>query len=483
MRSLADRVRRTILEQRLVGPSGCVVAAVSGGSDSVAMVHLLEDLDGRGVLRLVGLAHFNHQLRRAAADDEAFCRTLALQLGLPIDVESADVAALADRLGVSIEVAGRDARYAFLGRAAGRARADRVAVGHTLDDQAETFLLRLLRGAGTRGMAAIRPRAGLVIRPLIDLRRDDLRAYLAAAGLAFREDESNRDLANPRNLIRHEVLPYLTRAVGSDVALVLAREAAIARDDSAYLEARAIETEPGIVVSRDADIALDLEGLRALDPALARRVVQRALARAAGGRFIGFDHVEATLELAIDGTGSAGIDLPGQRAELVAGRLRLRPADRSGEAADTGGPTVELADSVPLAVPGRVELPRLGWAVSAEPLDRAGVKRSVRPGPDALEALVAVDRSTEVPEAPLAVRTRRPGDRLSLPGLNGHKKLQDVFVDRKVPREARDQVPVVVDRHDRIVWVVGHAVAGDFRVTAASQAVILLKASRLGGQG
>jgi len=261
MRSMSDRVRRTILEQRLVGPSGCVVAAVSGGSDSVAMVHLLKELDGRGALRLVGLAHFNHQLRRAAADDEAFCRTLALQLGLPIDVESADVAALADRLGVSIEVAGRDARYAFLSRAAGRAGADRVAVGHTLDDQAETFLLRLLRGAGTRGMAAIRPRVGLVIRPLIDLRRDDLRAYLAAAGLAFREDESNRDLANPRNLIRHEVLPYLTRAVGSDVAPVLAREAAIARDESAYLEARAIETEPGIVVSRDADIALDLANL------------------------------------------------------------------------------------------------------------------------------------------------------------------------------------------------------------------------------
>ena len=438
MRSLADRVRRTILERRLVGPSGRVVAAVSGGSDSVAMVHLLEDLDGRGVLRLVGLAHFNHQLRRAAADDEAFCRTLALQLGLPIDVESADVAALADRLGVSIEVAGRDARYAFLGRAAGRAGADRVAVGHTLDDQAETFLVRLLRGAGTRGMAAIRPRAGLVIRPLIDLRRDDLRAYLAAAGLAFREDESNRDLGNPRNLIRHEVLPYLTRTVGSDVAVVLAREAAIARDDSAYLEARAIETEPGIVVSRDDEITLDLEGLRALDPALARRVVQRALARAAAGRFIGFDHVEATLE---------------------------------------------LADPVPLAVPGRAELPRLGWVVTAEPLDRAGVKRSVRPGPDALEALVAVDRSTEGPEAPLAVRTRRPGDRLSLPGLDGRKKLQDLFVDRKVPREARDHVPLVVDRHDRIVWVVGHAVAGDFRVTDASQAVILLKASHLGGQG
>jgi len=480
MRSLSDRVRRTIIEQRLVGPSGCVVAAVSGGSDSVAMVHLLRELDGAGGPRLVGLAHFNHRLRDAAGADEAFCRELARGVGLPIDVESEDVAALAVARGVSIEVAGREARYAFLARAAGRAGADRVAVGHTLDDQAETFLLRLVRGAGARGMAAIQPRAGLVIRPLLDLRRDELRAYLESRGQTYREDESNRDLDNPRNLVRHELLPYLARALGTDVAVVLAREADIARDDAAYLEARAIETESGIVLSDGPATSLEIDGLRALEPALARRVVQRALARSSGGRFIGFDHVEATLELATGGTGSMGIDVPGLRADLVAGRLRLQPVGRP----VPGGSAAELDEPVPLAVPGRAELVGIGWAVSAEPLDPAGVKDHETPAPDALSALVAVaDAGGGGPEALLAVRTRRSGDRLRLTGLDGHKKLQDLFVDRKVPREARDRVPLVVDRRGRIAWVVGHAVGGDFRVTETSRAVILLKASRLGGQG
>jgi len=480
MRSLADRVRRTLGGRGLLGPSGRVVAAVSGGSDSVAMVHLLRELDRAGDLTLVGLAHLDHRLRAAASEDVAFCRDLARAIDLPIDVGSVDVAALAATRGQSIEVAGREARYGFLAQAAARAGADRVAVGHTLDDQAETFLLRIMRGAGARGMAAIRPRAGLVIRPLLEVRREDLRAYLASRGLGFREDETNRDLANPRNLVRHEVLPYLARAFGADVAVVLAREAAIASDEAAYLEARAIETEPGIVLSEDAGTSLEIEGLRALDPALARRVVQRALARAADGRFIGFDHVEATLELAAGGDGPAGIDLPGQRAERVPGRLRLQPASRraGGAARAATGPAVP----VPLPVPGRVELAGIGWIVSAEPLDPDGVKDLE--GPDAMAARVALDRGQGGGSAaPLAVRTRQPGDRLRLPGADGHRKLQDLFVDRKVPREARDQVPLVVDRSGRVVWVVGHAVGGDFRVTEASRAVILLKASRLGGQG
>jgi tRNA(Ile)-lysidine synthase len=463
MRALADRVRRTIRAHEMVDPGGRLVAAVSGGSDSVALLYLLNALSASGELALAGVAHFNHRLRETANRDEAFCRRLADALGLPIDVESADVAALAAERHQSIEVAAREARQAFFARAAARAGADRVALGHTRDDQAETFLLRLLRGAGSRGLGAIRPRSGLLVRPLLDVGRDELRAYLTGIGASWCEDETNADLSNPRNRVRHELLPYLARHLAPDVTAVLARAAAIARDDEDRLEAAAIETAPGIVLTTDDATELDVRGLRGLHPAVARRVVRRALTARAAGRFIGFDHVEAVLELA--------------RAAGEAGRIVFGPASgRSGGAAGT----VELAlEPRPLAVPGALTLPELGWALATEPGPPGGVKDLE--GLSARGLTVAVDRAALA--EPLAVRTRRPGDSLRPMGVGGRKKLQDLLVDRKVPRNERGLVPIVVDARGRLVWVVGHALAEDFRVTAASSAVIFLKASRLGGQG
>ncbi len=477
MRALADRVRRTIRAHELVDRGGRLVAAVSGGSDSVALLYLLNALSASGELTLAGVAHFNHRLRETADRDEAFCRRLADALGLPIDVESADVAALADERRQSIEVSAREARRAFFARAAARAGVHRVALGHTRDDQAETFLLRLLRGAGSHGLGAIRPRAGLLVRPLLDAGRDELRAYLQSIGATWCEDETNADLANPRNRVRHELLPYLARHLAPDVTAVLARAAAIARDDADFIRAAAIEMVPRIVLSGDDATQLDVRGLLGLSPAVARRVVLQALAERAAGRFVGFDHVEAVLEL-VRGAGESGaVDLPGQRAERIGGRIVLGPAaGRVPRAAAT----VELAlEPRPLSLPGVLALPELGWVLATEPGPSGGVKDIE--GLSARGLTVAVDRAALA--EPLAVRTRRPGDSLKPIGVGGRKKLQDLLVDRKVPRNERDRVPIVVDARGRLVWVVGHALAEDFRVTEASSAVIFLKASRLGGQG
>jgi tRNA(Ile)-lysidine synthase len=477
MRALPDRVRRTIRAHEMVEPGSRLVAAVSGGSDSVALLHLLNALSASGEFVLAGVAHFNHRLRETAGRDEAFCRRLADALGLPIDVEWADVAALAAERRQSIEVAAREARHAFFVRAAARAGADRVALGHTRDDQAETFLLRLLRGAGSRGLGAMRPRAGLLVRPLLDVGRDELRAYLTGIGASWCEDETNADLANPRNRIRHELLPYLSRHLAPDVTAVLARAAALARDDEDFLDAAAIETAPGIVLSTGEAAHLDVRGLLGLHPAVARRVVRRVLVARAAGRFVGFDHVEAVLGLARGRSEDAAVDLPGQRAEREGGRIVLGPAaDRS----DKPGRKAELAlEPRELPVPGVLTLDELGWALTTEPVPVDGVK-DLR-GLSSRGLQVAVDRAALA--EPLAVRTRRPGDSLRPIGVGGRKKLQDLLVDRKVRRNERDRVPLVVDAEGRLVWVVGHALAEEFRVTEASAAVIFLKASRLGGQG
>ena len=452
--------------------------AVSGGPDSVALVHVLGELAAAGEITVAAIAHFNHQLRGADADDdEAFCRQLAQARGLAFDAGRADVRALAAAEGRSIEDAARVARYAFLEGAVDRAQADAVAVGHTLDDQAETFLLRLVRGSGLRGLASILPRNGRVVRPLLDVTRAELRRYAEEEGLAFRLDGSNDDLSIPRNRVRHELLPYLSREFSPKIADVLARAAAVAREDDDCLRQQAIVLARTIVLPGDAAgdrVELDAPALLGAHPALSARVVQEVLRTRAPARFVGFDHVERFLAFVRDGQAGDLLSFPGQRARHLGGRIALEPEpDRT-----RGGQPVNSFE-VLLSIPGEVTLDRQGWAISAERLPEGNAGAEYRTGRGAAVAVAAGPLSL-----PLAVRGRRPGDRFAPLGLGGRaRKLQDFLVDRKIPREMRDSLPLVVDGMDRIVWVVGESVAEDFRVTEPLQGVLLLKARRLGGLG
>jgi tRNA(Ile)-lysidine synthase len=471
--SLADRVLRTVRRHGLFDRGARVVVALSGGSDSVALLHVLRELEPGGFVTVAGVAHFNHQLRGDAADaDEAFCRALAARLGLPIEVGRADIRSLARDQGRSVEDAARAARYAFLAEAADRLRAEVVAIAQTRDDQAETFLLRLIRGAGPRGLTGIHPRAGRSVRPLIDISRAELRSYVAERGLDFREDETNRDVAIPRNRVRHELIPYLEREFSPGIVDVLAREAAIARDDEERLHTEAIDLARTVVLmGSNNTVEVDTAGLTSLAPALASRVARIALTPLAAGRFVGFDHVEALLEFARSGAPGSALSLPGQQVRHQGVRVLLRP-----EPPRVGGDATFFR--IPLSIPGEVTLSAQGWAISAALLEAAPLDGGFK----ARGNTVAVEATAL--RLPLWVRSRRPGDRFKPLGLGGaEKKLQDFLVDRKVAREQRDALPLVVDESDRIVWVVGQSVSEDFRVTEPSRGVILLKARQLGGAG
>jgi tRNA(Ile)-lysidine synthase len=474
--ALSDRVRETVRKHALARVDTRVLIALSGGPDSVALVHLLLELQADGDLIVAGLAHFNHQLRGADADaDEAFCRAMATSLRLPLDVGRADVRTAANEAGRSIEDTARELRYAFLEQAADRVRADTIAVAHSLDDQSETFLLRLVRGSGSRGLAAILPRAGRVIRPLLEIPRADLRAYASERRLAFRDDPSNRDVSIPRNRVRHELIAYLEREFNPGINRVLAREAALAREDEDYLQRQAIDLASTIVLSsKGGTTEIDTVALRSLHPALASRIARHVLTSRAHGRFVGSDHVDCLLRLCGAPAG-AGADLPGQRAVRQGMAILLGPpSSRIRRAREVPANSFR----VPLSIPGEVTLDNQGWAVSARRLD--GVERPAGFGPArGPEVAIASDPLT----LPLAIRLRRRGDRFRPLGLAHRKKLQDFLVDRKIPREIRDSLPLVVDGEDRIVWVVGESVAEDFRVTEPSRGVILLKARRLGGLG
>jgi tRNA(Ile)-lysidine synthase len=298
-----------------------VLVGLSGGSDSVALTHLLLELAEHGGFEVVGVAHFNHQLRPTAERDEAFCREYAARLGLRIVVESADVQSYARQSRRSVEDAARHLRYEFLERAAGHLGADRIAVGHTQDDQAETFLLKLMRGAGLTGLAGIYPRRGKVIRPVLDATRAQLRTYLEARGERWMDDETNEDLENPRNRVRHRVLPELDRAAGGVTRANIARAARLIREDGQWLDEVARDWATRVVVQTEAGVELDPAALGEAPAPIQRRVVLLALRRMAGEREVGQDHVEAVMAVLAGSQGAA--DVPGSRVELRGGKLVL----------------------------------------------------------------------------------------------------------------------------------------------------------------
>jgi tRNA(Ile)-lysidine synthase len=469
---LLDQVRTTIARHALAPAGTRVMVALSGGPDSVALAYLLRSLAAAGELELVGLAHLNHQLRDAADADARFCQDLARDLGLPLALERADIAASARRERRSLEDVAHDRRYEFLTRAMVELRADCVALGHSRDDQAETFLLRLTRGAGARGLAGMYPRRDRFIRPLLDCRRAELRRYLAAQGVESVHDASNDDVAIPRNRVRAELLPLLQSRFNPRIVDVLADEADIAREEWRWLQTSAAALHAAACRRDGEALRLDAAMIAGAPLAIARLAVRQAMEEVSGGRPVSLGHVAAALEMCQ--SGRPAVDAPGHRLERRGSDVVLRGSPGRG----VRGVARHAAPlfSYPLPVPGEVEVPEANCSVSAA----TGVSEwepTRRTVAGDLLHIVQVERCP----GPLAVRNRRAGDWFRPPGLNGRKKLQDFFVDRKVPRERRDAVPLVVDVRDRIVWVAGHSADAEFLVQDPAQAVIILRLRLWGG--
>jgi tRNA(Ile)-lysidine synthase len=472
---LLSRVLNFVRRNDLIAPGSRVIAAVSGGSDSIALLHILRELADAGELSLVGVAHFNHELRAAADADQRFVEEIAALLDRPCFAEREDVRARATSTGDSLELAARKARYEFYDRARRHYSADLVALGHTRDDQAETVLMRLMRGAGPRGLAGMHPKNGQIVRPLLDCRREGLRAWLGERRLRFVEDESNADVGIPRNRVRRELIPLLERRFNPAIVDVLADQADVSRETWMWMEAAAADLEGQIVRrSTTSDAAavceIELAGLMRAPLAVRRALVWRLMTEVSGGRSIAFDHVTSALRLMDERLGTR-VDFPGHRLERI-GHCVVLTGRVAGAAGRPAADTPPNSFRFPLSIPGEVTLPSAGWVVSAQAAGGATVSND---GVDAVQ--VRFDGCA----GGWAVRNRRPGDRFRPVGLDGQKKLQDYFVDRKVARRQRDLVPLVVDADDRIVWVAGYGIDEAFRVTDRTQEVITLTLKVLGG--
>lgn len=290
-----------------------LVVGLSGGADSVALLDALASLRRRRGFRVVA-AHLDHGLRPGSDDDAAFCATLCERLSVPLVPGTADVRARAGREKGGLEQAARRERYLFLRRVLEEERAVAIAVAHTLDDQAETLLLRLLRGAGATGLSGMRAKSGDLVRPLLEISRGEVIEHLRERGLAWREDPSNADRSHRRNRVRHELLPYLEARFNPRARAALARTAALLADEAAHLHAEAEALLARAARVESSSLILPQAALAEAPKALARAAVRQALARTGGLAQVGAGHVDRVLQLARPKA------TPGRRVPLPGGR-------------------------------------------------------------------------------------------------------------------------------------------------------------------
>lgn len=476
---MIDRVRSYVARHRLLQPGDRVAVAVSGGADSVALLRALLEL--RAELGLVtSVAHFHHGIRGAEADaDQEFVREMAARFDLECHLGSGDAPAHAASTKSSLETAARELRLRWFAQLLSQDRVDKIATAHTLDDQAETVLMRLLRGAGTRGLAGIFPeqREKRLVRPLLAVARGEIEAYLRSIGQSWREDSSNRDLSHTRNRIRHELLPFLERDFNPAARHTLADVAEVARAESEYWRQQVDALLPRLVragqpsrsgrsVSGPAahTLALDLAAFQTLPLAVRRQVLHTIAERM--GVTLEFTHIERLSELA-DSQARSGkrLVLPGGLMAVRSFReLRFSPDEDRASPPDY---------QYPLSVPGEVAVQELGSVICARVI--TGPQLASRAVSGAL-----LDRTRLARE--LTVRNWRAGDRFFPARTKAPKKLKELLQPGRIgagfsPSQRR--LWPVVESAGQIVWVRGLPVPEAMAGGAHSREAVLIEETDL----
>lgn len=432
-----------------------VLVAVSGGPDSVALLHALCALQGRYGITLA-VAHLNHSLRAAADGEQAFVTRLARELGLPLHTTRRDVRAYQQRFKLSLEDAARQVRYTFLKATATRHGCAKIALGHQADDTAELVLMNLLRGSGPLGLAGIAPRQGRLIRPLIDIHRDQVMAYLDAKQLAHQHDESNDDRTFLRNRIRHGLIPQLESEYNPRLRETLQRTARILRDEEAWIDQHLSKVHAGLQPqARREGVKIEGPAFRLAPPALQRRVLRRGLAMAASDlKRITFEHIEQIRRLAQGNRFPKYVDLPrGVRIVVAAEGITImtESGDQRRLRRQGGEPaSMEYAYRIdcPREAAVHLEISEINARLSlATATHSAGtIPKPAHPGRAYFDL--------QSLRFPLELRAVQPGDRLAPLGLQGRQKVSDLLINRKLPADKRRRIPVLVSG-GQIIWVAG----------------------------
>ena len=474
----------------MIRPGDRIGLGVSGGTDSLAMLRIFADLQTKLGITIFVL-HFHHQLRGADADeDERFVKSVAEQFDFPFVSGRADVAGEAKLRGRNVEDAARRLRYEFFNSAAQMHGLNRIAVAHTADDQAETVLSHLLRGTGLTGLAGIYPVAGLIIRPLLESSRQELREFLSGLGQTWREDLTNQDTSHMRARIRHQLIPLLLRDFDSAAVTRLARLAAHAREDEAFwrglederFQALATRESPQSISVNISDLLFPMEGSafpafqEPQSPrstlALTRRLVRKIYAELRGSREqLTSRHVDSVVDLATKSQSGARISLPGISVERIFDRLVFKnltatteelrqgelPEGTPGFAYTVSKPeTLDSASIVVTEIHRRFNLKIVDWPASPR---------------DTVSGRIALD--FERVQWPLVLRNWLPGDSYRPQGSRSARKVKRLLLESRIPRSSRASWPILTSQ-GKVIWASGYPVAEELAAHEGTKSGLII---------
>lgn len=434
---MIEKVRKTIVKYRMLSEGENVLVAVSGGTDSMALLHILQRISPDFGVKLT-VAHFNHGIRPESKREEEFVRKEAEEMGLPFFSGQEDVKALNREWKRSLEESARIARYRFLDEAAKKCGASKIALGHHKLDQAETVLINLIRGSGLAGLKGMEPvREGKYIRPLIHLSPREIASYVAREGIRYCTDRSNFDERFLRNRVRHRLIPLLEREFNPRVVEALSQMADILREEEEFIagEARALQEKWAKVLPGEK--IFSIHDLLNLPGALRKRIVKELLEDMKGeGKAVTFRHVEGVEKMLLSSAPGKMLSVPGGRVVKEYDDLRFRRIDNTSE---------QDQFSYFLPLPGETIIESTGQRVKTYLCDIGEIpKGPINPG------TLYVD--VRVLKPPLTVRSWRKGDRMVPLGMNGSRKVQDIFGEMKVPRAQRRLIPILEDAVG-ILWI------------------------------
>jgi tRNA(Ile)-lysidine synthase len=463
---LEIQVERTILKHHMLKGGEHVLVAVSGGADSTALLLCLRELARRLGLKLTA-AHLNHSLRGEESDeDEAFVQKLSGEIGIRLISRKLDIRKRATAAGKNLEDAAREVRYSFLRRTAERVGATRIALGHTLNDQAETVLMRLIRGSGLEGLSGIHPVLDdLFIRPLLECSRQDVVQYLAVRQASYREDSSNRDPQYLRNRIRIELIPYLQQNLNPKTIDALARQAELVAETVKYLEAQSLRVFERLRRSGAGALSIPVPGLMRVHPALQKLVLRHALKECRKSlKGIASRHIDSLLTLCRTGQSGSQIQLPGKFVAVrqFSDLLFLAPG---------APPQRKFAYKLPC--PGQVRVPEAGLDFYASVHARNTLPVRLRSTGSKVFLY-----ANPLPKS-LTIRSRVPGDRY---GGSNHRKVKKMLIDARIPLRSRWSVPMVT-AGDSVIWIPGFKPAKSFTLQQQSAQCLVLEARPVRGEG
>jgi tRNA(Ile)-lysidine synthase len=453
MVDIAHGTGQAIIKYHLFEKGDRILVAFSGGPDSTALLHLLNNLRDKFDLEIAA-AHLDHSIRKASAGERLFCRETCQKLKIKFYSRRVDIPALARRWGQSLEQAGRETRYAYFESLAEKYGYTKIATGHTLDDNAETILLNLARGSGLRGLAGIPRMRGRIIRPLLDFEKKELVAWLDARNIKYLRDWSNRSPIFARNRIRLLMLPELEK-INPAARKNIARLSEFVAEELEYLSSQTVSAYMDVLVEHDkTKIALDLGKLVRYHKSLKKKVLNEAfknLSRDTGN--LSSQAISRALSIV---EGQSGKKAPlGHGLTIIKSHRQVAIIKKSARPGKTG-----------LKIPGRTGLPAQMGIIEARVIGKDEIVEFDR---DNRNVYLDLGKMTEI-----GVRFRQRGDKIRPLGMKGHRLLSDILIDSKIPEYERENIPLVFSGNE-LAWIVGIMISEDFKVSDNTKKVLNLR--------